>query len=245
MTKQRIVLITIILSIIAGVIFAKLILPKVPENIFCFRDLGTHHIPSNFVEVNKSNIVGQTFMPNFDNLFKISVFLSKKDANPDGTLLFHLKKQGEREDIIVRSWKVSQIKPDRKNFYQIPPDIKTPKGFHFHIQFEPIEDSKDKVYYFYFESPQAEPGNGIKLGIWKTKYYEAMKVGARFINHQPVDYFLAFRTFNTWQGDLGGVFEEIRQRLKKDIPFIRVYMSLVLAVFLGIFFLEFRIRKLK
>ncbi len=206
----------------------------IPQNIFCLQDIGTHHIPIEFIEVNDGQTVGQTFVPNFPNLFKIAVFVAVDDIEPAGTIRFHLRQVGSVEDIFFQEWKLGQIHRQKNSFYVIPPDPFTKKGFHYHIQFPPIYDSAGKEYYFYFESPNVPIGKGIKLGMWRARYYEALRSGTRYINHRGLDYFISFRTFNTWIGNDAALFKEIRARLSKDMSFTIFYLLSVITILCGI-----------
>jgi hypothetical protein len=219
---------------------------KAPDNLFCFRDVGTHHMPSYFNEINKNSSVGQSFVSNFDELFKISIFISKKNIEKDKELYFYLKSKKDSKDYIAfKKWKFSELLPKRSNFYQIPPDIISKKGFHFHVQIEPIRDSKGKEFYFYFESPETPQGKGIQLGVWNRKYYEALIKGKMFVNHKPVGGYLAFRTYNTWKGSFSEVIEVIVTRLEKDRFFFLVYILGIALIFSGIIVIKLKIKRMK
>lgn len=233
MRKIHFLIIVVVLVAGAG-IFTMSIYKKIPDNIFCFLDIGTHHPPGDFIEINGSTAVGQTFIPNFSDLLKVSVFVLKDDADPDGELIFHLRRKDSKVDLVTKKLHISEIEPQHNDFYQIPPDPEYKGGFHYHIQFPAIRDSKDKEFYFYLESPGVKNGGGIKVGIWKTKYYEALRNGSGYINHKPVDYFIAFRTFNTWVGTPQTLLNDITSRLLKDKPFLAFYLSLITLTVIGI-----------
>jgi hypothetical protein len=233
MKNIRLLIIVIVLVAGAG-IFAMSIYKKIPDNIFCFLDIGTHHPPGDFIEINGSTAVGQTFVPSFSDLFKVSVFVLKNEADPDSELIFHLRRKDSEADLVTKKFRISEIEPRRNDFYQIPPDPEHKGGFHYHIQFPVIRDSKDKEFYFYLEAPGVRSGKGIKLGIWKVKYYEALRSGSMYINQKPSDYFIAFRTFNTWIGTPGSLLNDIKERLSKDKPFAIFYASIVTLTIIGI-----------
>jgi hypothetical protein len=237
----KLFLIIILSILIASIFITALIKDRLPENIFYFEDIGTYSAPPNSVEVNSSNSFGQSFVPNFDNLFMMSIFISEQNLTEDDELLFHLKNNKDDDrDLVTLKWKSSQIRPIENSFYLVhPPQRPDDKGFHFHFHFPSISSSKGREFYFYFESPNAEAGKGIKLGVWDNRrYYNALTKGKMHKNHQPISGFLAFRTYNTYKGSLRDVLEVIRERFKRDISFAKAYTCLILAIFAGIIILE-------
>lgn len=234
MKKVKLISLFISIFLIIGLaVSIILIKDKIPNNKFCFLDIGTYAVPPIFIEVNSSNICGQSFVSNFDNLFMMSIFIPRQNLDSNKELLFHLKnKKDDNKDLVTLKWKYNQIHFKENNFYLVPPDREsTDRGFHFHFQFSPIKDSKNKQFYFYFESPDAKPAEGIKLGLWDNRnYYEALTKGNLFINHQPVKGFLAFRTYNTWDRNPSILRGEIKTRLFKDKPFIIFYSTLLFII---------------
>lgn len=236
MRKAKAILPIGIFLIICLIVFIALIKDKVPKNIFCFLDIGTYRTPPATIEINSSNICGQSFVSNFDNLFMISVFIPRQELDRDGELLFHLKKdKKDNKDLVTLKWRLNQIRFLENDFYVVPPDRESSEeGFHFHFKFPPISGSKNEEFYLYFESPDARPGKGIKLGVWNDRqYYEGLTKGKMFINDKPVKGFLAFRTYNTWSKSVKDVFNEICSRLSKDVPFSFFYGCLIFVTFVG------------
>lgn len=237
MRKAKAILILSIASIICLMVFIWLIKDKIPNNIFCFLDIGTYRIPPKTAEVNSSNICGQSFVSNFDGLFMISVFIPTQNLNSDKELYFHLKNnKDDKKDLVTLKWKFNELHFKENNFYLVPPDQESSeKGFHFHFQFQPIKDSKNKEFYGYFEATKAELGEGIKLGVWDNiRYYEALTKGSMFINHKPAKGYLAFRTYNTWEGSAKDIFNEICARFSGDVPFTFFYGCLIFVIFAGL-----------
>lgn len=243
MKKNKIVLISSIIPIflIILTIFFWMIRAKIPNNIFCFLDIGTYHIPPSFIEVNSTCTYGQSFVSNFNNLFMLSIFIPRQNLNSDRELYFHLKRnRNDEDDLVTLKWKFKDIRFRKNNFYIIPPDRETTdKGFHFHFQFPPISNAKNKEFYFYFASADAKAGEGIKLGLWDDiDYYEGLRKGEAFRNSQPLKGFLAFRTYNTWSQDKGSLINEIKTNLFQDKPFFIFYgtlLSLTLSAIITVF----------
>lgn len=237
MKKVKVILSFGVFLIICAVAFVAIIKDRIPNNIFCFLDIGTYQIPPKYVEVNSSNAYGQSFVSNFDDLFMMSIFIPKQNAQEDAELYFHLKRnKDDDKDLVMLKWKFNQIHFLKNNFYIIPPDRETSeKGFHFHFQFPPIKDSKNKEFYFYFESPGTRQSEGIKLGLWDNRqYYEALTKGTLYKNNKPINGFLAFRTYNTWVGNPLILADEIRVRLLKDAPFLIFYSASLFIILMGI-----------
>lgn len=238
MPKNKPVFLPFVLFAIAALLaFTALIKDRMPDNIFSFMDVGTHRIPPSLIEVNRQNSYGQSFVSNFNGLFMVSVFIPRQDMDKDGELVFHLRANDVNAPDLVRlSWKFRQIRFQDKSFYIIPPDREsTEEGFHFHFTFPPIWDSAGKEFYLYFESLNTASGNGIKLGVWdNSDYYEALTKGSMFHNGMPVRGFLAFRTYNTWQGNLSDVFQTAFLRLRQDLSFLYFYAALIISIFFGL-----------
>ncbi len=237
MGKVKVILIVSIVLTICLAAFVLSIRAKIPSNIFCFLDIGTYRIPPGSSEVNSSNIYGQSFVPNFDGLFMMSIFIPAQNLNSDKELYFHLKENKDDEkDLVTLKWKFKDLHFKENNFYLVPPDREvTEKGFHFHFLFQPIMDSENKEFYCYFEAPKAKAGEGIKLGIWDDiTYYEALTKGTMFINHRPHKGYLAFRTYNTLRGSPKTVFNDMCTRFFSDRPFAIFYSCLIAVTFLGL-----------
>jgi len=224
------------------------IMKKVPNNIFCFLDIGTYGVPPESIEVNMSNTCGQSFVSNFDNLFMMSIFIPSQNLAKDGHLCFHLKKnKDDQNDLVTLKWRINEIRFLSNNFYIAPPDREiTDKGFHFHFQFPPIRNSKNKEFYFYFDSPGTRQGEGIKLGLWDNRqYYEALTKGTLYKNNKPINGFLAFRTYNTWIGNPSILMDEIKIRLLKDRPFLIFYCASLFIILTGTIITCIKINNLK
>lgn len=203
--------------------------------IFCYPDIGTYKAPQDSLEVNSGTILGEEFISNFNNLFMITVFIPTQDLNSDEVLIFSLKGEGpDKRDRVSITKKFSQIRYKENDFYLVPPDREsTGKGFHYAFFFPPIKESKGKKFYFSLAAPGATAGKGLKVGVWdKEVYYEGLKQGSLFINHKPSLGHLAFRAYNSWQGNPAVLMKEITARLKSDMRFFLFYsatLSIVLA----------------
>lgn len=199
---------------------------RIPKNIFCFLDIGTYRVPQESIEVNSIVQLRQTFISNFNNLFMLSIFIPTQNLNKEQELIFRLRQAGPGgSDLVTLKWKYNQISFKKNNFYIVPPDRESVKeGFHFHFRFLPIRNSKNKEFSFSLESPDAKPGEGLKVGFWSNRrYYEALTQSELFINQKAIKGFVAFRTYHTWQGNPVVILSQIKSRLLKDRQFIIAY----------------------
>lgn len=233
MRKNIVFLFTAIVLCAGAMCFAVFYGHSIPQNIFSFLDIGTYRMPPDAVEINSSSVYGQIFTPNFDYLFMISFFVPAQNLNSDQKLVFHLTQAVDSaKDIATISWNYSELKFKKNNFYIVPPDRESGKdGFHFHVQFSPIKESKNKKFYFYLESPGAQKGEGLKVGIWKNiSYYEALTDGGLVLNHLKAEGYMAFRTYNTIIWNFRALIRVIGARFSRDTPFMLFYVSTLCAL---------------
>jgi hypothetical protein len=218
---------------------------KIPFPWISFIDIGTYRMPPDYLEVNRQQTIGQSFVPNFDGLFMVSVFIPRQELKKDTLLIFHLKtNKDDPRDLVTLKWKYSQISFSRHSFYIIPPDREnTAAGFHFHIQFPVIKGIKGKELYLCFES-SVDRGSGLRIGVWEdAATFEGLSKGTLFINQKAMPGFLAFRTYNTWQGNLSSLMREIRINLLQDKPFFILYSSLLSIILFSVIVISQLIRK--
>jgi len=246
MKKNKAILITVLalLAIITGfTVFFWRIRARIPDNIFSFLDIGTYRVPPSFVEINSANAYYQSFVSNFDNLFIVSIFIPSQNLNSDKELIFSLKSSMDKsQDLVTLKWKFKDIHFKKNNFYIIPPDREeTKEGFHFHFEFPPIKNSKNKEFYLYFESPDSKAGEGMRLGFWDNiDSYEGLAKGSLFRDNKPIRGFLAFRTYNTWQGNMKDAIKGIKGRLLLDKSFLIFYMVILLLVIVALLWVSIR-----
>lgn len=223
--RVRMIFYGVLVSVCLGLAFCVFHAHRAGKGILYFADIGTYNVPDAGIEVNRDSSVGQSFVSNFDNLMMISVYVPPQKQPVSGRLYFHLGQKGDTPDPVTASWTYDQIRPQEKSFYVVhPARASASDGFHFHISFPVIKEARNKEFYFYFTSPDALKGEGIKLGFWDIKGdYNALKNGRAYINAIPVDGYMAFRTFNTFIYGRREIFSGIKARLAEDINFIRFW----------------------
>jgi hypothetical protein len=128
-------------------------------------------------EIMGETTVGQTFYSISPNLNSIDVDLATYGRVNTKDVLFHLKESPEsKNDIATLSINAQKIS---NNAY-------------YTFKFSTIEDSANKSYYFYLESPNSIPGNAIT--IWSSKD-DVYPQGEKYINSKPAPGDLAFKVY--------------------------------------------------
>ena len=239
MFKSRFKYISISLSLFL-IVFASLFVffisnaKKIPKPLFVFRDIGIPTIPDIFTpEVYREHKVGQTFLANFSNLFRVGLFIENSTEKHGGDLIFHLKESfSAKTDLVKIIISASYIKQNIYDFYRVPPDPISKKGVFYYLQFIPIRDSKDKLFYFYVEAPSCSKDNGYKLGFFNSENYFSCREGNAYIDNRPRKGYLAFQTQCSWEGNILDILNEIKNNLSKDRNFMKLYFSLCSILFL-------------
>jgi hypothetical protein len=127
-------------------------------------------------EIYGEKKIGQTFQAEYDDLCALEVLMANYARKVTGEVIFHLKKEVRAsDDLLQKKVDAGKIKDNR----------------YFRFKLPNLENSKGKEYYFYFEAPQAEPGNA--LTVWaneEDKYFEGKKI----VNGKEAEGDLIFRT---------------------------------------------------
>lgn len=140
-------------------------------------------------EIYGEKKIGQTFKAEYDDLCALDVLMANYARKVTGEIIFHFKRKvGDSEDLFQKKVDAGKIKDNRYFRYKLPD----------------LEDSKGKEYYFYFEAPEAKPGNA--LTVWandEDKYFE----GEKIVNGVTAQGDLIFRTvYDKKLGEKVGMF---------------------------------------
>lgn len=182
-------------------------------------------------EIYGEKKIGQTFQAEYDDLWALDVLMATYARKVTGEVIFHLKEgMGDSDDLFQKKVDAAQVIDNR----------------YFRYKFPKIKDSKGKNYYFYFEAPEASPGNA--LTVWandEDKYFGGEKV----INGEPTQGDLIFRTvYDKKLGEKVGMFlNEITRAkpfpLNKDWFYVgftglfllscSLFLTCLIKVFLG------------
>lgn len=141
--------------------------------------LDSHQQESNFAvgEISKGVEIGQTFHCFNDNLGRIEVMLATYNRENHQEVIFHLKRFPQDEkDIYAKHFNASSV---------IDNDYRS-------FDFPPIPDSKGKMFYFSFESPQSEKGDAITIWASSENKY---KKGTLYINGKKAKGDVRFKVY--------------------------------------------------
>ncbi|MFQ5592601.1 MAG: glycosyltransferase family 39 protein [Anaerolineae bacterium] len=128
-------------------------------------------------EIWGEQTVGQTFIAEKDGLNRIDVFLATYARDNAGPVIFHLRESTiTTQDLATIRFDAADV---QDNAYR-------------QFTFPPLGDSENHAYYFFFEAPEARPGNAITVWASPTDTYSQ---GQAYLAGQPQAGDLAFRTY--------------------------------------------------
>jgi len=131
-------------------------------------------------EIWGSTTHGQTFACRYPNLARIDVMLATYARQNHHPLVFHLREAPSGvADLVTITVPAEDI---ADNTY-------------YSFTFEPLPDSAGRTYYFYFEAPEAVPGDAFT--IWADLQGDPYTSGTRYVNHAPAPGDLRFIAFST------------------------------------------------
>ena len=180
-------------------------------------------------EIYGSKKIGQTFNADHKILSAIEVLLATFNRVNEGSIVFHLRDSLKSEDNMVW-YNVNMSEIQDNTFFRFSiPKIRNYKG-------EKVLFSKKKKYYFYLESPKAEPGNAISIWSSSKNLY---KNGEKIINGVSSQGDLVFKTeyelgwrlsFHTLSKRLMNILHFIPNIIKNQV----IYYVLLLMLFIWI-----------
>jgi hypothetical protein len=141
-----------------------------------WRELATTRQTGNNVpagELVAGRRLGQTFHAPFSGLYRLDVLLATYARENAHRVLFHLSDAPDGPSLVTIEMDASRVRDNT---------------FH-RLVFQPIPDSANRQYYFYFEAPDAVPGNAIT--IWQTDF-DSYPGGQVYIGNRPAQGDLAF-----------------------------------------------------
>jgi hypothetical protein len=160
-------------------------------------------------EIYGDTTSGQTFFDNENGLERIDILLATYARNNAGSVTFHLRENGEKSDIRTIIFDANDVLDNQ----------------YYSFTFTPIEDSKNKSYEFYLESPSASSGNAITMWYNKTNSYD---LGNATLNGNTLVGDMAFKVFNKNKNNL--LISEFFRRFTQDFLFFVGYSFIVLIV---------------
>ncbi len=212
MRAQKLAIILIGISLLAGL---TLISIKALDLLGYEGQLINSYIinPSNsdVVEIKEGFTIGQTFVALEDGLHRIDVVLRTYGRQNTHDVTFYLKQSLDSPDIIYQeTFNASEVGDNCWRTFEFPP----------------ISDSGEKMFFFYFSSPDSVEGNAITVGGGQGDFYNGGNAYGGFV---PAQGDLAFRTY--YGLSPGEKLSILGQRLVEDKPSIwgdiRFYILLV------------------
>ncbi len=143
-----------------------------PSKLDVIQDKGESHI----LTLNHSNVVGQTFHCDIDDLDQIAVKFHTRGGYRNCLIIFHLKDASDPETDLAR--------------IRLPGSAIKDKAYHI-FKFPRLEDSRGKDYVFLIEAVDERGYAGISCIHTKDSVYEE---GTALLNGMPLPGDLAFIT---------------------------------------------------
>jgi hypothetical protein len=172
---------------------------------------------NDWLAISSKQEVGQTFVADEDNLFKIRIFSRNPQLANKDEVIFTLKKNEEiAREVVLNGQNVGWDYP-------------------LNIEFTPILSSKDTTYYFSLKSPTEDETKTITLGYDRGNQYPR---GTAMVNNKPIGGDLYFVTFYKSSAIklLSEETNKATNHLLKDRFFLTLY--LILLFMLAAFFLK-------
>lgn len=151
-------------------------------------------------ELIRGTTVGQTFVADETGVYRIDVLLAAYSRGNSGPIIFHLKSSpAATSDWVTLRIDAAHV---RDNAFQT-------------FEFKPLPNAKGESLYFYFEAPEALPGNAIT--VWansQDEYTTGQAVALLPLDQRVKD--LAFRVY--YQSDARQKFRDVLGRMAADRP---------------------------
>ncbi|MCW3974811.1 MAG: hypothetical protein NWE86_01020, partial [Candidatus Bathyarchaeota archaeon] len=191
--------------------------------VFFFIEFNTLNVDQNIndqsmIEIRKESVVGQTFLSEYNDLCKVEVYLRTYIEAGVQEIVLHLRSDpNSKVDI-------TNISIEMYN---------SVLNEYFEFNFRPIENSKDKSYYFFLESIDSE---NVIFVLYNSN--DAYLNGSAYIDNSEKGGDLQFRTYYKTRPIY--VLVHFFDRAFQDIPFFIFYSFLIFLLA----FILFRIRNL-
>ncbi len=182
---------------------------------FLFRLDVTQYFSDDAILFNKEvKSIGQTFVAQHDNIYQLKISMNNPQLTSNKRpLVFQLKESPQAKNSLVNLLFSSE---------------NVGANYDLRMQFVPISDSKNKLYYFEISSPLAASSSALEIRQSKKDIYQG---GSAYINQEKTSGDLAFKVYykvslTQFIKDSGADF---LKRLNQDVPFIMIYALLILV----------------
>jgi hypothetical protein len=171
-------------------------------NLIGFEGQMLYYVPpAEIQEVKGEKTIGQTFVAPLPGLQRIDVMLFDRGRRNTRDVTFHLR-QGldSTTDIVSITFNASAVKGRKWYTFDFPP----------------LPDSANKIYYFYFSSPESADGDAIAVGGIQVDLYPS---GEAYFGSTPARADATFRTYYSGV-TLPQKAERLLERLAENKPFV-------------------------
>lgn len=163
---------------------------------------------NDWLAISSKQEVGQTFVADQNNLFKIRIFSRNPQLANKDEVVFTLRKNGEEvRKVILNGQNVGWDYP-------------------LNVEFTPVQSSKNTTYYFSLKSPTENEVKAITLGYNRGNQYFG---GTAMVNNKPTEGDLYFTTFYKSSATqlLTEEANKLTNHLLKDKFFLAPYLILL------------------
>ncbi|MBI4744265.1 MAG: hypothetical protein HY776_05545 [Actinobacteria bacterium] len=178
-----------------------------------------HNTPS--PAISSDVMIGQTFVPDRDNISRIDVYFAALSRNHKGKIIFSLRKDSRRGRII---------------FTQSKDALDLKDNHYYSFVFPPVKNSKGKTYFFSIKAVNLEPKD---VFVWYYSGDNAYPYGSGFVNKKLLNGDLQFNTYFKVPFTEG--FKIALSRITKNKPIVLnwpYFFIFIFAVyFVGVIFL--------
>jgi hypothetical protein len=183
---------------------------------------------ANALGINDQQTVGQVFKGNLENLSRISVLVSGLKNNQPVELVLFLYKQN-RKGVILREVHHKLTRTLNESLVD--------------FDFEPIDDSKNKTFYFYLKTNHGKESNEVRVYYSKDKFTRITTNGSLRINHIRHQGDLFFKTYSRLIFDYHTVQSNISRQLRQDPIFAFCFFIVMCSCIIGLIYFEIKSRK--
>lgn len=209
----------------------------VPEERLVFKDIGEWKTPDHWTELDGDNgnkKISQVFLCNFDQLFRVGVYIKLSGDKKPGPL--HLGVRSYPEGYLERSviLTAEQIRPNSHDFYNTPPEPSEKNWFRVFFDFEPIPASQGQRYQITLENASSDPSDKIWIGSISGNEYRGLKQAQYEEGNKRIfQRTLAFVTACRYAGNPSEIPQKLKQKLEGDPSFYHFYQLTLILVALG------------
>lgn len=182
-------------------------------------------------EVHSAHSVGQSFVSEAPNLYRLDVLLARQGANSHPVLLHLQEEQPVAADLVTAEVNASVLE-------DVSRAIRRPRTY-ASFTFAPIPDSSGKRFFFYVASPSSRADQPLLVRLQSRDVYPD---GAAYLDGAKASADLAFKAF--YRSGAFGAATLLLSRLSDEKPFPLSQSAFYVVAFLVYLFLFVRFARL-